>query len=273
MNRLCMNEITTMHAALEEDFVAYHKAGFTAVEITLWKVHDYLQNHSMNELKQLFQNHGLTPVSACSRNAYYQAFGDTDARQACIDAMKEDFALMQQLGCSVYISGCNAPDQLKESSYDDLADYLVALANTAQPYDVILALEFNYCKPINSIHTVKLILNKTNHPNIKFVFDTCHFHKSPSKLEDLSLLKAEDIALVHVTDLEDVPVEIMTDMNRVIPGNGIVPIGAMIDKLMALGYEGYYSVEIFNEALWNLPVEEVSEQVYQSMLPFMKGNR
>lgn len=260
-----MNEITTMNASLEEDLAAYHRAGFPAVEIALWKIRDYLQRHTMAELKQLLQEYVIRPISACSKKAAYQCFGDEKSKQESLQAIEEDFMLMHELECRIYIMGSNVPPQWTLATYDEYAAHLRDLADIARMYRVQLAMEFNYCKIVNSVQTVTDILRKVNHPGLGFVFDTCHFYKSPSKLEDIRLLKQEDIALVHVTDLERMPVELMTDMNRVIPGDGIIPLADYFRAIAETGYAGYYSVEIFNQALWAESPDSVSKKIFERM--------
>jgi predicted xylose isomerase-like sugar epimerase len=42
-------------------------------------------------------------------------------------------------------------------------------------------------------------------------------------------------------------------------------VRAMIRRLESLGYRGYFSLELFNEELWNLPVEEAAHRCHRAM--------
>jgi sugar phosphate isomerase/epimerase len=55
--------------------------------------------------------------------------------------------------------------------------------------------------------------------------------------------------------------------DRVLPGQGIIDLRAIIDRLEEYGYNGHYSIEMFNPALWQLPAKEAARQCYQSLLP------
>jgi 2-keto-myo-inositol isomerase len=70
-------------------------------------------------------------------------------------------------------------------------------------------------------------------------------------VEDLDRLQgeAERLFFVHVDDVPDTkPRELWQDPDRVLPGDGVFPLKAIFDRLDSLGYGGYVSLELFNEA-------------------------
>jgi sugar phosphate isomerase/epimerase len=56
--------------------------------------------------------------------------------------------------------------------------------------------------------------------------------------------------------------------DRVLPGEGVLDLGALLGQIERHGYEGYDSIELFNEALWAMPVEQAAQCMYDSLLPF-----
>jgi sugar phosphate isomerase/epimerase len=77
------------------------------------------------------------------------------------------------------------------------------------------------------------------------MLDCYHFYSGLSKLEDLDLIKPGEIGHVHFQDVPDMPRELLDNNTRVIPGDGVAPIGAMLKKLAEKGYAGPLSVELF----------------------------
>lgn len=59
----------------------------------------------------------------------------------------------------------------------------------------------------------------------------------------------------------------------VLPSRGILNLPAPISVLGQYGYNGYYSIEMFNEELWQLPAIEVARRCYASLLPFCQTER
>jgi 2-keto-myo-inositol isomerase len=82
------------------------------------------------------------------------------------------------------------------------------------------------------------------------LLDTFHFHGGGSTLEDLQDTPAGQIVLVHLTDCLDFPREQLTDLHRVFPGLGMLPLGEIRSILTGNGYQGFYCLEVSNEEYW-----------------------
>ena len=50
--------------------------------------------------------------------------------------------------------------------------------------------------------------------------------------------------------------------DRVLPGEGVLDLPEIISVLERNGYEGYFSIEMFNAGLWQLPNNEAHEDAY-----------
>ena len=62
-------------------------------------------------------------------------------------------------------------------------------------------------------------------PNVGVCLDVFHYYKGPSKPEDLDRLTAKNLAHVQLCDVAGVPRELMTDADRVFPGEGDFRLG------------------------------------------------
>ena len=79
------------------------------------------------------------------------------------------------------------------------------------------------------------------------MFDTWHLWNEPELLARIT--EAIDrIVLVHLSDYR-AGTTIHDD--RVLPGDGVIPLPQIIGHLDACGYDGVYDVEIFSERLWD----------------------
>jgi sugar phosphate isomerase/epimerase len=56
--------------------------------------------------------------------------------------------------------------------------------------------------------------------------------------------------------------------DRVLPGQGVIDLRAIIDRLESFGYAGFYSIEMFNEDLWRMPADVAARLCYESLLPY-----
>ena len=87
--------------------------------------------------------------------------------------------------------------------------------------------------------------------SIRPMIDFFHFWSGLSKFEDLDLLEPGELAHAHFQDLLDAPKELTNNDYRLIPGDGIAPLDAILRKLAEKEYTGALSVELFRSELVN----------------------
>jgi sugar phosphate isomerase/epimerase len=56
-----------------------------------------------------------------------------------------------------------------------------------------------------------------------------------------------------------VPRELATDADRILPGDGDLPLAPLLDHLRAIGYCGHISLEMMNPTLWQVPPRQFAE--------------
>ena len=129
-----------------------------------------------------------------------------------------------------------------------------------------MALE--YIGPFEQYHDIKSgleLVRAADHPHGKLLMDVYHSFRGGSTTDDFKLPKGEEIGLVHINDVPAGDIMQMNDSHRVLPGEGVLPLREVIDNLASVGYEGALSVEVFNEALWALPAEEIAARAKTAM--------
>ena len=134
--------------------------------------------------------------------------------------------------------------------------------------DVTLALEFNWSPVVRSLESAVQVARAVASPRLGVLFDPAHYHTTVTKLEQLTPANVEHIVHVHLDDMPAGPAD-HADWNedRVLPGEGVLPLAEMITRLEAGGYTGYYSLEMFSAELYALPVGEAARRCYASLLP------
>ena len=106
------------------------------------------------------------------------------------------------------------------------------------------------------------------HPRVGVLFDTAHYHVTPTKLRDINEGSVRYIKHVHLNDMPDTPADLAhRDFDRVLPGEGVLDLPEIISALERNGYKGYFSIEMFSSKLWRLPAKEAARRCYESLLP------
>jgi len=269
--KLAINPATTMPGSFEQDVTAYGAAGFEAMEIWLGKVDAYLEKgNSLEDASKLMADNGLAPAGACFSGLQFS--GDAD-EQKSLDAFKGRLEMCQALGASVLVVIPGVPGApTPEEAYERVAEGMARAGEIAEPCGVALAIEFiKGSALIGCPRTAADVARRSGRDNVGVLFDTFHFYAGVSKLADIPYMKKEELLLVHLNDCRDVPREMMTDQMRVFPGEGVFPLKDILGALAALGYEGYASLELFNQQVWDMGVAEAAKLSFEKANAFMQG--
>jgi 2-keto-myo-inositol isomerase len=265
--RLAINSQCTFHWNLEEALDAYSAAGFRCVEPHLNLVKNWLDDgHTVDEARELFESRELRVVA--SSQLEVMCFGSPDARMPNLRANAENARLIRELGADKMIVGTDGPEQNSVKALDAVAGAMWNLAEATEDVGVDIAIEFNWSPIIKSLQSAVRVAEIANHPRVGVLFDTAHFHVTPTKLRDINDRSVRYIKHVHLNDMPGIPADLThRDFDRVLPGEGVIDLPEIILRLEQNGYEGYFSIEMFSAELWKLPAKEAARRCYESLLP------
>jgi sugar phosphate isomerase/epimerase len=137
---------------------------------------------------------------------------------------------------------------------------LTQAAQWAAGFGVRLALEFrgkaSFCA---SLDTALALVAQCGEPNVGVCLDVFQFYTGPSKAHDLELLTLANLGFVQLCDLAGTPRELARDADRILPGDGDFRLEVILDRLRAIGYAGWVSVELMNPTLWRANAVQVAE--------------
>jgi 2-keto-myo-inositol isomerase len=261
--KLSFNGATTMKADLATDVRAAEAAGFDYLEIWAAKLREFLKNHGVADLKALFDQSKVKPLSI---NSIEHVTFREAAAYAKIKAECEEFcSIAAAISCPyvVIVPGKFPPGGL--SSYEvieETVSVLRELASIAERHGVALAFEFLGQKDC-SVQTLELadeIIQKVNRRNIGLVIDSFHFHTGGSTIKMIDAIDPKRLFIFHINDAEDLPPDQLTDAQRLLPGLGILKLKEMIAAFKRIGYDQAASVEIFRPEYWERDPFELAQE-------------
>ncbi len=254
----CISQASTLPAAFMEDIDAYAGAGFSAVEVWLTKLETAVESKAPAELKKQVEDKGIALVAASYQGGLLLSQGDQ--RKTHFEHFKRRLDLCQHFGIGTMLI---VADFAQKISATDLERAVVSLKQAAQwaaGFGVRLALEFRggdaFCA---CLETALMLVEHCREANVGVNLDVFHYYKGPSKPEDLERLTKQDLAFVQVCDVSGVPRELMTDSDRILPGEGDFRLEPIIARLREIGYDGYVSLELLNPTLWQSKPGQVAE--------------
>jgi 2-keto-myo-inositol isomerase len=257
---LALNGATTMKATLMEDIAATSAAGFKALEIWAAKMDAYLGEHSVEELKALFDEAGLRPASVNSIE--FITFRSSKEYQAIKARCQELCELARALSCDkIVVVPSPTPQGVGWNEIkDESVRVLRELSEVAAPYDVQLAFEFlgfGWCS-VRTLEQCWEIVRETKRANVGLVIDTCHFFAGGSELPSIEMVDPSRIFIFHINDVEKRPLDSIEDAHRLLPGEGVIPLDDILIRLKQIGFDGLCSVELFRPEYWERDPAELA---------------
>lgn len=98
---------------------------------------------------------------------------------------------------------------------------------------------------------------------IDLVLDSCHWHASGA--QPLDRYPIDRLVLVHLNDAPAKPPREIEDADRVLPGEGVINLKALIRELRAGNYAGPWSLETFNPEYWAQDPEDIARRGYAAI--------
>jgi 4-hydroxyphenylpyruvate dioxygenase len=256
--RPCISEATTLSSTFEQDVLGYAEGGCHALEVWLTKLETHLETHSAADTQELLQDRDMTLAAASYQGGLLLSQGEQ--RKAHYDHFRRRLDLCQHFAIPTLLVVADFAERLDPTALERAVVSLKQAAQWAASFDVRLALEFrgsaSFC---SSLDTAVALVGACGEPNVGVNLDVFHYYTGPSKFDDLALLTPANLAFVQVCDIAGVPRELAGDSDRIFPGEGDFNLGPIVDRLRAIGYDGYVSLELLNPTLWQVKNSQVAE--------------
>jgi 2-keto-myo-inositol isomerase len=272
--KLSLNGATTMKANLATDIQAAASAGFDYLEIWAAKLREFLKSQSPADLKKLFDESGVKPLSINSiehitfRDAAAYAKIKAECEELCAIAAKINCPYIVLVPGRIPAGGLSSYEVIEES-----VRVLRELASIAERYGISLAFEFLGQKDC-TVQTLALadeIVVNVNRRNIGLVIDSFHFHAGGSTIKMIDALDPKRLYIFHINDAENRPLDQLTDAHRLLPGMGILPLKEIVSAFKRIGYDRVASVEIFRPEYWERDPFELAREAKAAMEKVLKS--
>jgi 2-keto-myo-inositol isomerase len=258
---LGIHQNTSSRAGYRGSLEGWAKAGIKNVEITNNLVDAFVKTDSLTAARRVLTDLGLTPVSgSCGVGGLIEP---NQNRAASLDNLKKRCEMFSQLGLVRTYSTTASMIKPTADDYKVMPDNVREVGEIGKQFGMTVMFEFVRQSPFAAtLPTILSVMRTAAHPNAGILFDCYHFWSGNNKLEDLDLLKPGDIKHVHFQDVPDMPRELLDQATRVIPGDGVTPLTAILQKLASkAAYSGALSVELFAPKFQESDPFEVAREI------------
>lgn len=264
--RLCLNLSTLDHADLETQLRASSAAGFRAVGPREKQVAEFLRRgRTFDDARALLDECGLVAVE----HNFFSNWICTHAgeRPVMLRRFRDFCTTGRELGCSIVVAPTSHEGRNDRLDYETAAENLKDMATVARELDLTIGIEFLPWSPFNTVAKAWELVRRTGRENVGIVLDTFHYFEGPHSRTELEQIPIEAIVLVHIDDVEDADVDILTKCrgHRVLPGEGVYAFEEILTWLDERSYSGYYSLEIMNAGYSKRDPAAIAREAYASM--------
>jgi 2-keto-myo-inositol isomerase len=262
--KLCINGATTMPYTLESDVECAAKIGFQGIEVWKSKLDQFLQNKSIESFKSLLMQHNIDVAAICAFSGY--VFCSEEEFKKKVKETEKYLEIASYIGCkNIVVCAEGFESKIREKIVEAHASRLSKLAEVGEAYGVKVAMEWFW-----NLRDANEVIKRANNDNLGLVIDTFHWYKGDGNLDNIDLIPADKLFLVHINDCEDLPREKLNDKNRLYCGLGVIPLIEILKIFKQKNYQGYLSVEIFREEYWKKDPLTISKEAFESLIKIMK---
>ena len=235
----------TLGGDFRQKLIAVAEAGFDGVEFFET---DFLAfDGSPGDVGRMVKDHGL-------EISILQPFRDFEGmppekRQVGLDRAQRKFDLMEQLGTELMLVCSNtSPDAL--GGIDRAADDLAQLAERAAKRNMRIGFEaLAWGRHVSDHRDAWEIVRRANRDNLGLILDSFHTLSRKIDVDSIRAIPGDKLFYIHLADAPRIDMDLLywSRHFRCMPGQGDLDVLGFARAVAATGYDGYYSLEIFND--------------------------
>jgi 4-hydroxyphenylpyruvate dioxygenase len=237
---------------LPEKLEAIAKAGFSGVEIF---ENDFLAfDGSPKDVGRMVRDYGLEIT-------LFQPFRDFEGmpepyRQRVFDRAERKFDVMQELGTDLVLI-CSSLSPVALGGIDRAADDFRELGERAAKRGLKVGYEaLAWGRHIN------------DHENVGLILDSFHTLSRNIDIKSIVSIPKDKIFFVQLADAPKIDMDLLywSRHFRNMPGEGDLDVTGFVSAIAQTGYDGYWSLEIFNDQFRGGSAKTIAQDGYRSLI-------
>lgn len=252
---------------LPEKLEAIAAARFTAVEI--FETDLIAWPGTPRDVRQMCEDLGLDIVTC-------QPFRDFEGlpevrRAKAFDRAERKFDLLQELGSDLLFV-CSSVSPEAQGGIDRIAADFAELGERAAKRSMRVGYEALAWAPlIHDYRDAWEVVRRAGRDNVGLVLDSFHIQSRNLDLSPIRAIPGDRIFLVQLADAPKLQMDYLSWSRhwRCMPGQGDFDLASFMDALAATDYDGYLSLEIFNDRFRAGSARSVAVDGHRSLISLL----
>jgi sugar phosphate isomerase/epimerase len=260
--KLSVNQLTTHRCKLGDEVDLLNREGFDAIGLYRPKVVE----HGDQRAAEIIHKAKLSVSSLSFAGGFTgsRGFGYKEAIDDGLRAIEQ--ARILGARSLIIVSGARGLHTVKHCR-KMVVDGVRKLADSAASHRIHLSLlpmhrtferEWTF---LNSLDAALEIIGEINKPSVKLAFDAWQLRDEPRLVERIP----EIASMTGIVQLSDCRLAANTDSERLMPGNGDLPIKDLIRAFQLAGYAGYFDIQVWSGRVWQSNYAQLLEQSYAEL--------
>ncbi len=254
----------SLGGGLAEKLSAIAAAGFDGVEI--FEADVLAAEGSPADIGQMVRDHGLEIVA-------FQPFRDFEGmpepqRTRGFERARRKFELMNDLGAA-RILVCSNVSPLSLGGIDRAAEDLAELGRLAAGFGIEVGFEaLAWGRHISDYRDAWEVVRRADHPKVGIILDSWHILARGLPVEPIRAIPADRITFVQLADAPKMDMDLLQWSRhfRNFPGQGDLPVDDFMRAVVATGYDGWLSHEIFSDRFRMASPRRIAEDGERSLI-------
>lgn len=256
---------------LPEKLAAIAAAGFDGVEIF---ENDFLASDlTPGEVGRMVRDAGLEIT-------LFQPFRDFEGmpdphRARAFERAERKFELMQEMGADLILV-CSNVSTVSLGGIDRAAADFHELGDRASRHGIRVGYEaLAWGRHISDHRDAWEIVRRADHPNVGLILDSFHTLSRKVDVNSIRAIPKDKLFLVQLADAPLIDMDLLywSRHFRNMPGEGDLPVDDFMRAVAATGYDGYLSLEIFNDQFRGGSAKSISADGWRSLVYLMDQTR
>ncbi|MFH6602542.1 sugar phosphate isomerase/epimerase family protein [Maribacter algicola] len=250
--RVSLNTSTLMAYKLtvDQQIDLVGKAGFDGIELWMRDIKAYAgSGGNLSTLKEKLEAHNLVLENIIAFSEWCS--DDSDKHKEALKLMKSEMIMAAAIGANYFAAPVQGIEQIDPTKYDEYAKRYRAILELGDETGVVPVIELWGMGALHKVSDCAKIVIDSKHPKATMLLDFYHVHRGGNDWNMISTLNAANFPVIHMNDYPGSPeAALLTDADRVLPGEGVCDFNDILPKLYAAGFRGGLSVELFNKGYW-----------------------
>lgn len=261
----------SISGSLPEKLEAIAAAGFDGIEIF---EQDFITHDGTpRDVGNLIRSLGLEIM-------LFQPFRDFEGlpaplRTKAFDRAERKFDLMQELGTDLVLI-CSSCHPAALGGIDRAAADLHALGERAAKRGLRVGYEaLAWGHHVNDHRDAWEIVRRADHDNIGLILDSFHTEARKIDPDTIRRIPGDKIFFVQLADAPQIDMDLLywSRHFRNMPGEGDLDVTRFMQAVMAAGYSGPISLEVFNDQFRGGSAKTIAKDGYRSLIALMDDVR